>query len=992
MPMPTPAELWNLIVSTGLADEDQALRLRSEFERESIPSGTAGDAVTELLAKWLVRRRAVTVWQARRLARGDRGPFLIGDYRLQERLEHPTADCRLFRARHEPSARDVCLLLLDPKRCGQLEVWTDIVRRTAVAHEAADPTTSRTWALEQIGPQRFLICEDVPGGSLADEVSSRGRFPTAEACEILLRLARSVAELHRLGTVHGGISLDTIRREPAGSGSGQSPGRIRLLQYPLVGDPHVVPPRPSADSPEAIQRLGMRACFVAPELLLPAAVCDPRSDVYALGCVFHAILSGVPPCWQGNAERSLAQAAFVGASPLGPPAVPAEIATLVSYLVARDPAARYQSAVEAADAIAACLRLPPVSSTLPIQRPPLLSATATTAIVPEVGLKGGQGTRPLVSGQTSSSAAGVSALPELRPSAPQSRRKSNLLPLLGLACCLAAAIVAGLAWIRGRGASPQPAVAVAVEKPTERKEQPRPDSSEKIPEPTPAAPVEVRIVDSADLPWASPTEGRPPTLAYLPPGSQLVMLTRPREMLASEEGRQFLKALGPRAESALEAAAAAAGCSANEIVSLQAGWQVGADAANPDAVVGGYLIRGDGPLPVAGDDAVRVRGWGSTSPREVDGETLHVRDGLAYWLPKAAADRILVIGPEGQVAEMAGIEAEMAARRAGTGEAMDWRERIEANLPPELEDLVGMLDDTRHLTLFGSPSYLFNDGRAVLSGGLAKLVDPMARFLGDGLHAAALSLHFGRQFYLELDCLPPPGASPRKLATRLASEAGSMADAVEEYCNGLNPHPYGRRLVMRLPRMLAAVAGSLRSGVEGNGVVLNCILPEHAAHNLALATELAIEQSPGAPIGPPVAQAAAKTAEAALGRKMSLTFARDTLEKSIQMVSEEIGLPIEILGKDLELDGITKNQSFGLEERNQTADAVLRAILARSNPDGKLVYVIRSRNGVESIEITTRAAAAKRKDPLPAVFADQPATEAMKTDDKKKPATRKDAE
>jgi hypothetical protein len=141
-----------------------------------------------------------------------------------------------------------------------------------------------------------------------------------------------------------------------------------------------------------------------------------------------------------------------------------------------------------------------------------------------------------------------------------------------------------------------------------------------------------------------------------------------------------------------------------------------------------------------------------------------------------------------------------------------------------------------------------------------------------------------------------------------------------------------------------------------------------------------------------VALAAAKTAEAALGRKMSLTFARDTLEKSIQMVSEEIGLPIEILGKDLELDGITKNQSFGLEERNQTADAVLRAILARSNPDGKLVYVIRSRDGVESIEITTRAAAAKRKDPLPAVFADQPATQAMKTDDKKKPATRKDAE
>jgi hypothetical protein len=86
------------------------------------------------------------------------------------------------------------------------------------------------------------------------------------------------------------------------------------------------------------------------------------------------------------------------------------------------------------------------------------------------------------------------------------------------------------------------------------------------------------------------------------------------------------------------------------------------------------------------------------------------------------------------------------------------------------------------------------------------------------------------------------------------------------------------------------------------------------------------------------------------------------------MIAEEIGLPIEIRGKDLELDGITKNQSFGLDAQNQTADAILRTILARSNPDGKLVYVVRNKGGAESIEITTRAAAAKRGDTLPPGF------------------------
>ena len=109
-----------------------------------------------------------------------------------------------------------------------------------------------------------------------------------------------------------------------------------------------------------------------------------------------------------------------------------------------------------------------------------------------------------------------------------------------------------------------------------------------------------------------------------------------------------------------------------------------------------------------------------------------------------------------------------------------------------------------------------------------------------------------------------------------------------------------------------------------------------------------------------------------LARRITLTFTRDTLEKSIQMLAEETGLPMEILGGDLQLEGITKNQSFGLDERDKPAEEILRRILANSNPDGKLVYVIRTKDGMETLEITTRAAAAKRGDTLPPGF-DPPA-------------------
>ena len=62
-----------------------------------------------------------------------------------------------------------------------------------------------------------------------------------------------------------------------------------------------------------------------------------------------------------------------------------------------------------------------------------------------------------------------------------------------------------------------------------------------------------------------------------------------------------------------------------------------------------------------------------------------------------------------------------------------------------------------------------------------------------------------------------------------------------------------------------------------------------------------------------------------------------------------------------------------VEERDKTADAVLRTILAKADPAGRLVYVVHVRDGQEIVEITTRAAVAKRGDKLPPGFAEKPA-------------------
>jgi hypothetical protein len=125
------------------------------------------------------------------------------------------------------------------------------------------------------------------------------------------------------------------------------------------------------------------------------------------------------------------------------------------------------------------------------------------------------------------------------------------------------------------------------------------------------------------------------------------------------------------------------------------------------------------------------------------------------------------------------------------------------------------------------------------------------------------------------------------------------------------------------------------------------------------------------------AQAAEPGASAAeaLKKKMALTFERNSFEDTMGIVSDEIGVPIEFMGGDLQADGITRHKGLTLDEPEQPAGELIRKILKKADPDGRLVYLIKTKSGTETLVITTRAAAEARGDKLPAEFV-QPKTSA----------------
>ena len=906
------ADFWQLLLTSRLLNDEDLTAIRAKFAGRT----DATDAVA--IATRLSAKGVLTAWQARQLLKGRSGPFFLGDYRLLEQQKTPFAG-RVFVARHEPTRRDVTLVVLDSDACDTAATWDGIVQATQRATSVTDPVVSKTWALEQAGRRRLIVCETVAGAPLIERFSKVGSLPLTEAGRLVFAVTRAVAEMHRLGIVHGAISLHTLIKTDSTSAAGSDTAPVRLLQFPLAGDPHVHPPRLPLDDQKQLEALGQRICFAAPELATPGSTATATSDVYALGGVLAALLTGQLPNWDGTVAGTLARTQASGLTLIPTHTLPAEVATAIEYMTARDPLDRYASAVEAAAAVAACFGFPEFS-TEPQATAPVATEEASPPVIAREATTVSTATRR-----------------RRRATAARSHRWQTIAFGL-LAVVLAAAGVSGIWWALGGGGGEPPVVDTAS------------DDNNDLPAEGPDAVADSddaeagrpqTLVDDTTLPWASPTTGVPPSLAYLPQGSQLILLARLAELQADDEGRRFVHALGPEVEALLVQAQAFSGLKRADIAELRIGWGTTADG---QPTVGAVLVA-TAPPPEEGS-------WTRGTPREEGGETVREAGGVTAWMPHAAEGRVLVVGSP------AAIDASIAA------EGMPL-------VPPDAERLVAALDTRRQLTLIASPSFLRNDGQLFLPKQLTPPAMAVADLLSESTTFAALSMFLGETCYVEIAAVPTTTEPPRRLVDEMAKRLEQLPDDVEPRCLALASGVYGGRLIGRLPGMLRVVAAELRWGVEDGLAVLNAHLPREAAHNITLASELALAQEPGAAAAVAVVAATPdqpRTVNEKLAQTVSLVFAKDTLEKSIEMLSGESGIPMEILGSDLQLEGITKNQSFGLDQQEQSVDTILRTILAKANPDGKLVYVIRGEGETASLVITTKAAVAKRGESLPPGF------------------------
>jgi hypothetical protein len=301
-------------------------------------------------------------------------------------------------------------------------------------------------------------------------------------------------------------------------------------------------------------------------------------------------------------------------------------------------------------------------------------------------------------------------------------------------------------------------------------------------------------------------------------------------------------------------------------------------------------------------------------------------------------------------------------------------------VPREFEQLLESTDSDRHLTLVCLPQFLVGDGGALLSGPWAPLRELVLAQARDEWAAVALSLHIddSQRLYWELRVIPNAAEPEVRVAAGVAKQSQGWSNDLAAVVEDRDWSAYSRTVIERSPRMLSVVGKYARRGVDGRQAVVNGYAPSGAAHQLALAAERIVAELATPVAEEPTDAPAPLLAELPLADRLqtpvTIQFTRESLETAVAILAETIATPIEIRGRDLQLEGITRNQMLALDVTDMPAEAVLVEVLRRANPDKeatgpadpkqKLVYAV-SNNGVT---ITTRAAAESRGDTLPTVF------------------------
>src|SRR5215469_17899372 len=247
----------------------------------------------------------------------------------------------VYRARDSKLKRDVTIKILpeefsnDPERVGRFQ------REAEALALLNHPNIGAIYDIQEANESRFLVLELVEGETLSDRLR-RGPIPVEDALNIAQLIAEALEAAHEKGIVHRDLKPANVKLTSDDKVKVLDFGLAKAMESTAASATLSNSPTLSIAATQAGSILGT-AAYMSPEQA-KGFTADPRSDVFAFGCVLFEMLTG-RQLFQGETVHEILGAVLVSQPDLS--ALPAnlnpKIADVLRRCLEKNPKRRWQA-------------------------------------------------------------------------------------------------------------------------------------------------------------------------------------------------------------------------------------------------------------------------------------------------------------------------------------------------------------------------------------------------------------------------------------------------------------------------------------------------------------------------------------------------------------------------------------------------------------------------------------------------------------------------
>jgi serine/threonine-protein kinase len=319
----------------------------------------------------------------------------------------------VYRARDLRLARDVAIKLLPQHLADNPAMLSRFDREAKALASLSHPNILAIHDFQNDQGFSFAVMELLNGETLRNRMTAEP-FPWTRALQIGAAIADGLTAAHSRGVVHRDLKPENVFLTNDGSIKILDFGLAQMESPALLKEQSSAPTESTTDPGTIVGTMH----YMSPEQLRGRQV-DPRSDIFALGCILFELLTGKRPF--SRVTQIETAASILKEDPPALPfldrGTPEEARAVISHCLEKDPGNRFQTARDLAFALRALLSQSGASKIQigkPKKRRSARQAIQSIAILPLENSGGDTNAEYISDGITESLINSLSQLPKLR--------------------------------------------------------------------------------------------------------------------------------------------------------------------------------------------------------------------------------------------------------------------------------------------------------------------------------------------------------------------------------------------------------------------------------------------------------------------------------------------------------------------------------------------------------------------------------------------------